>query len=104
MHYIGGILGVLSGQVGETTMGGSHGVLVWRTLNRSLSRWGRSWWCSVLHRAVSDLVARLTTAEASEGHVAYGGRHSFLPRPRALSRVAQSGAVVVGGVGTTSMA
>ena len=49
-------------------------------------------------------MAWLTTAEASEGHAAYGGGCNGLPCARALSRMALSGAVVVGGVGTSSMA
>ena len=49
-------------------------------------------------------MARLTTAKASEGHAAYGSGRSGLPRARALSRVALSRVMVVGGVGTTCMA
>ena len=49
-------------------------------------------------------MAWLAIAEASERHVAYGGGHNGLPHARALSRAALSGAMVVGSVGTTSMA
>ena len=90
--------------MGEVTTNNSSNVLVWRTLNQSLSHYGWSRWCDVLHGAVSDLMAWLTIAKASEGHAAYGGRCSSLPHAGALSRVAQSGSVVVGGVGITSMA
>ena len=49
-------------------------------------------------------MAWLTIAKASEGHPTYGSGCNGLSRARALSRVTQSEAVVVGGVGTTSMA
>jgi hypothetical protein len=49
-------------------------------------------------------VARLATTKIGERHVACRGGCSSLPRARALSRAALSEAVVVGGVGTTSMA
>ena len=48
-------------------------------------------------------MAWLAIAKASERHAACSGGCSGLPRARALSRVALRRAVIVGGVGTTSM-
>ena len=49
-------------------------------------------------------MAWLAIAKTGERHAAYRGGCSSLPHARALGRVALSRAVVVGGVGTTSMA
>jgi hypothetical protein len=49
-------------------------------------------------------VARLSTTKASKRHAACSDGRSGLPRARALSKVALSGVVVVGVLGTTSMA
>ena len=81
------------------TTSGSSNVLVQHTMNRGLSHGGWSRWCSILQEAVNDHVAWVATTKESERHVPYRGGRSGLPRARALSR-----AVVVSGVGTTSMA
>jgi hypothetical protein len=90
--------------VSETATGGSHGWLAWRSLGWCLPRRGLHG-CGPL-RTDRRLVTRLATGEAREGHTACGGGRRCLPRTlaRALSRVALSGAVPVGGVGTTTTA
>jgi hypothetical protein len=84
-------------------------VLAWSSKCSSLSCLGRRRRCAILDGALSDLVTGLATTEAGEGRATYGGRRSGPPRASSLSGVtrigtALSGAVVVGGVGTTSMA
>jgi hypothetical protein len=70
---------------------------------------GQSRRCAILDGALSGLVTRLATSEAGKGCATCGGGRSGPPRANTLSGAARSGmtlsgAVVVGGVGTTSMA
>jgi hypothetical protein len=107
IHHVGSVLGVLRGHVVETTMDSPCNVLVRSSRCSSLSRLGQSMQCAILDGALSDLVTGWATTEAGEGHATCGGRHSCPPRASSLSGTTQSGmtlsgAVIVGGVGTTS--
>jgi hypothetical protein len=109
VHHVGSILSVLHGHVVETTMDSPCNILARSSRCSSLSRLGRSRRCAVLDGALSDLVTQLATTKAGEGRATCGGGCSGAPRASTLSRAAWSGTalsgtVVVGGVGTTSMA
>jgi hypothetical protein len=109
VHHVRSILGVLRGHVVETTTDSPCNVLARSSKCSTLSRLGQSRRCAVLDGALSDLMAELATTKAGEGCATYGGGRSGPPRASSLSGATQSGTalsgvVVVGGVGTTSMA